>query len=149
MHLKRLTWVAAIAISVGLSTLTAGVGTATAQPGPLPCGPQGGSCQGPGGQGGPGGPQRGGPGDQGGPGRPGDQGGPDRGGPGGFGGQDGRGGPAGRQWGPPPPDLAWRGIDQGRYDHQPFNYNGSWVEPAFNADYDNWGFWFFGIWIPL
>ena len=24
---------------------------------------------------------------------------------------------------PPPPDLGWRGIDQGSYDHQPFNDN--------------------------
>jgi hypothetical protein len=45
--------------------------------------------------------------------------------------------------------LGWRGIDQGRYDHQPFNYNGAWVTPAFNQDYNNWGFWFFGIWVPL
>ena len=50
---------------------------------------------------------------------------------------------------PPPPDLAWRGLDQGRYDHQPFNYNGSWVQPIFNPDFNNWGFWFLGIWIPL
>ena len=52
-------------------------------------------------------------------------------------------------WGPPPPDQGWRGIDQGRFDHQPFNYNGSWVTPIFNPDFNNWGFWFFGIWIPL
>ena len=52
------------------------------------------------------------------------------------------------RWGPPPPDQAWRGIDQGRFDHQPFNYNGSWVTPIFNPDFNNWGFWFFGIWIP-
>jgi hypothetical protein len=52
-------------------------------------------------------------------------------------------------WGPPPPDQGWRGIDDGRRDHQPFNYNGSWVTPVFNLDFNNWGFWFFGIWIPL
>jgi hypothetical protein len=52
-------------------------------------------------------------------------------------------------WGPPPPDQAWRGLVQGRFDHQPFNYNGSWVTPIFNPDFNNWGFWFFGIWIPL
>jgi hypothetical protein len=45
--------------------------------------------------------------------------------------------------------MGWRGIDQGRYDHQPFNYNGSWVTPAFNPDFNNWGFWFLGIWVPL
>jgi hypothetical protein len=45
--------------------------------------------------------------------------------------------------------MAWRGFDQGRFDHQPFNYNGNWVTPIFNPDFNNWGFWFFGIWIPL
>jgi hypothetical protein len=45
--------------------------------------------------------------------------------------------------------MGWRGIDQGRFDHQPFNYNGSWVTPSFNQDYNNWGFWFLGIWVPL
>lgn len=69
-------------------------------------------------------------------------------GPGG-GGPDYHGGPGGPQWGQPPPDLGWRGIDQGRFDHQPFNYNGNWVQPIYNQDYNNWGFWFFGIWIPL
>ena len=52
-------------------------------------------------------------------------------------------------WGPPHPDQAWRGIDQGRFDHQPFNHNGSWVTPIFNPDFNNWGFWFFGIGVPL
>jgi hypothetical protein len=194
MHLKRATCASAILIGVGLSTLTAGAGLAIAQPGgPPPCGPQGGTCQGPGGGGpgggrggGPGGgppPQQqqqgdrggpGGPGGFGGPGGPGDRGGPggpdDHGGPGGpqfggpgrpddhggFGGPNGpgggpgyHGGPGGPEWGPPPPDLGWRGIDQGRLDHQPFNYNGNWVQPIYNQDYNNWGFWFFGIWIPL
>jgi hypothetical protein len=116
----------------------------------------------PGQQGGPGGPQFGGPGgpdDHGGPGGPDDHGGPggpdDHGGPG-FGGPNGpgggpgyHGGPGGPEWGPPPPDQGWRGIDQGRQDHQPFNYNGNWVQPIYNQDYNNWGFWFFGIWIPL
>lgn len=50
---------------------------------------------------------------------------------------------------PTPPDLPWRGIDQGRFDHQPFNYNGRWVSPFFNPQFNNWGFWLFGIWIPL
>ena len=75
-----------------------------------------------------------------------------RGGPG--------GGPGGPQWpgggddhgwrpGPPPRDLGWRGIDQGRFDHQPFNYGGNWVTPVFDPGFNNWGFWFFGVWIPL
>jgi hypothetical protein len=25
----------------------------------------------------------------------------------------------------------------------------SWVTPIFNPDFNNRGFWFFGIWIPL
>jgi hypothetical protein len=53
------------------------------------------------------------------------------------------------RWGPPPPDLGWRGIDQGRFDHQPFNYDGNWVTPIFDPGFSQWGFWFFGIWIPL
>jgi hypothetical protein len=62
---------------------------------------------------------------------------------------DYRGGPGGPEWGPPPPDLAWRGIDDGRRDHQPFNYNNNWVEPIYSPVFNNWGFWFFGAWIPL
>ncbi|WP_161600614.1 hypothetical protein [Mycolicibacterium hodleri] len=135
MHLRRVICASAVVVGVGLSALTAGAGLAAAQPGgPPPCGPQGAICQGPGG-----------------PGRPDDRGGPD--GPRGFGGPNGparyRGGPGGPEWGPPPPDLGWRGIDQGRFDHQPFNYRGRWVQPIFNQDFRNWGFWFFGIWIPL
>ena len=47
--------------------------------------------------------------------------------------------------------LRWdqRGIDEGRYDHQPFNYQGYRVEPYFDNDRGAWGFWFFGLWIPL
>ena len=50
--------------------------------------------------------------------------------------------------GPPPPDLGLRGIDQGRLDHQPFNYGGNWVTPVFDPGYQNWGFPLFGVWIP-
>lgn len=141
MHIKRLTCASAIAIGLGVSALTAGVGVASAQPGPPPCGF--GNCQGPSGQGGRGGPQPGGPD---GPGRPGGPGGPGRGGPGG---PDRPGGPPRWDAPPPPRDLAWRGIDQGRFDHRPFNYQGSWVTPIFNPGFNNWGFWFLGIWIPL
>lgn len=149
MHLNRVTCASALVIGFALAPLSLGAGTAVAQPGP-PCGPVG-SCQGAGGPaggpGGPGGPGPGGPGRHDGYG----PGGPRPDGPGG----PGPGGP-GRPWGlpvgappAPPPGLGWRGIDQGRFDHQPFNYNGSWVSPIFNPDFDNWGFWFFGIWIPL
>ena len=155
MNFKQLTCSSAIALAIGASVLTLGSGVAGAQPGPQPC--QFGDCQGPGGPGGHGG--QGGQGghdqgpppgghDQGPP--PGGQGG--RGGPGG-GGPGGPGGPGpgdhNPAWGPPPPDQGWRGIDDGRRDHQPFNYNGSWVTPIYNPDFNNWGFWFFGIWIPL
>jgi hypothetical protein len=34
-------------------------------------------------------------------------------------------------------------------DHQPFNYNGYQAVPTFNPDQNGWGFWFFGLWIPL
>lgn len=49
-------------------------------------------------------------------------------------------------------DRDWgRGIDQGRFDHQPFNYNGQWVTPVFRPELPQpqWGFWLFGVWIPL
>jgi hypothetical protein len=67
---------------------------------------------------------------------------PGPGGPGGFGGP-------GRSYGPPPRDLGWRGIDDGRRDHRPFDYNGAWVTPVFDPGYRAWGFWFLGAWIPL
>jgi len=156
MNFKRLTWASAVALVVGGSVLTAGAGVAAAQPGPPPC--QFGNCQGPGGPppGGPGGPDQGPPPgghDQGPPPGGHDQGPP----PGGHdqgpppGGPGGPGEPGGHDQAPPPPppDQAWRGIDDGRRDHQPFNYNGSWVTPIYNPDFNNWGFWFFGIWVPL
>ena len=158
MNITRVARVSTLAVGIGLAGLTSGAAIAGAEPGP-PC-PQFGNCQGPGGP--PGGP----PGDHGGtPGGPsGDHGGPP-GGDHGPGGGPQWGGPGdhdrgpdngGPPWGPPggpppppPPDLGWRGIDQGRFDHQPFNYNGSWVTPVYNPDFNNWGFWFFGVWIPL
>lgn len=135
MNLTRLTSTAAMIVAIGAAALTAGAGLAGAQPGPPPC-PIG-ACQGPGNHG-PGGPRpdRGpghGPGDHG-PGWHDDHRGPDD---------------HGGHWGPPPPDLAWRGMDQGRFDHQPFNYNGRWVTPIYNPMFNAWGFWFLGIWIPL
>jgi hypothetical protein len=128
MNLKLLTCTSAVMLTLGASILGAGAPTAAAQPGGGQCGPE--RC-----------PQVGRPG---GPAGPGDFRGP--GGPHGPGGY-----PAGRPWegGPPPRDLAWRGIDQGRFDHQPFNYRGSWVSPFFNPQFNNWGFWFLGVWVPL
>jgi hypothetical protein len=42
-----------------------------------------------------------------------------------------------------------RGIDQGRQDHQPFNWNGQQVTPMPAGNGAGWGFWFLGMWIPL
>ncbi|NTY58907.1 hypothetical protein [Mycolicibacterium sphagni] len=133
--------IAVAAVGITIAGLTVGAAPALAEPGPGgpggPCGFQG--CQRPG-ERGPGGP----PPDRRGPG-PADW----RGGPGGGpGGPQWRGGDD-RGWRPPPPDLGWRGIDQGRWDHQPFNYGGNWVTPVFDPGYQNWGFWLFGVWIPL
>jgi hypothetical protein len=47
--------------------------------------------------------------------------------------------------------LRWdqRGFDDGRRDHQPFNYRGHRVEPFFDSGRGGWGFWFFNSWIPF
>ena len=42
-----------------------------------------------------------------------------------------------------------RNIDQGRQDHQPFNYNGQQVTPMQAGNGAGWGFWFLGQWIPM
>lgn len=42
-----------------------------------------------------------------------------------------------------------RGIDQGRQDHQPFNYQGQQVTPMPAGNGAGWGFWFLGRWIAL
>jgi hypothetical protein len=87
----------------------------------------------------------------------------------GDGGQDHRGdGGDGRQWGDQwrpdqwrpdqwrPDQGGWdqrpwdqRGIDDARGDHQPFNWQGQRVDPYWDQDRGAWGFWFFGLWIPL
>jgi hypothetical protein len=51
--------------------------------------------------------------------------------------------------GPAPMDWHQRGIDQGRFDHQPFNWNGQQVNPVPAGNGIGWGFWFNGTWIPL
>jgi hypothetical protein len=45
--------------------------------------------------------------------------------------------------------MAWRDIGHARFDHQPFNYRGHWVTPIFRPELRHWGFWLFGMWIPL
>lgn len=51
--------------------------------------------------------------------------------------------------GPGPVDWHGRGVDQGRFDHQPFNWMGQQVNPVQAGDGNGWGFWFLGQWIPL
>lgn len=51
--------------------------------------------------------------------------------------------------GPGPVDWHGRGVDQGRFDHQPFNWMGQQVNPLQAGDGNGWGFWFLGQWIPL
>ena len=51
--------------------------------------------------------------------------------------------------GPAPVDWHGRGVDQGRFDHQPFNWMGQQVNPVQSGDGNGWGFWFLGQWIPL
>jgi len=46
-------------------------------------------------------------------------------------------------------DWHGRGIDQGRFDHQPFNWNGQQVTPMPAGDGLGWGFWFLNRWIPM
>jgi hypothetical protein len=48
-----------------------------------------------------------------------------------------------------PVDWHGRGVDQGRFDHQPFNWMGQQVNPVQSADGNGWGFWFLGQWVPL
>ena len=57
-------------------------------------------------------------------------------------------GPGGPR-GPAPVDWHGRGVDQGRFDHQPFNWYGQQVTPMPAGNGAGWGFWFGGNWIPL
>ena len=43
-------------------------------------------------------------------------------------------GPLPPAWGPPPPPINYFGFDE---------------QPIWDPGYNQWGFWFFGIWIPL
>ncbi|GFG50013.1 chitin-binding protein [Mycolicibacterium agri] len=140
--------------------------------GPGPGGPGGHDGPRPGGPGGPGG---GGPGGFG-PGGPGAHDGPGPGGPGGPPG-DFRGGP--HDWRPPwnPHENDWRGRFHGAPwgaglppwgwgappppvfrgplpppwgpPPPPIDYFGFTEQPVWDPGYNQWGFWFFGIWIPL
>ncbi|MGB8404357.1 MAG: hypothetical protein WCE30_09865 [Mycobacterium sp.] len=46
-------------------------------------------------------------------------------------------------------DWQHRGIDDARWDHQPFAWNGQWVNPVFDGGRNAWGFWLGPIWMPL
>src|SRR3954462_238829 len=118
--------------------------------------PQGGDFRGPGGPGGPGGKFRG----PGGPG--GDFRGPDNHDwrpPWNPGDNDWRGRFHGAPWGndlPPwgwgaPPAPPWDGPlpDPWGPPPAPINYWGFQEQPVWDQGYNQWGFWFFGIWIPL
>jgi hypothetical protein len=126
-------------------------------------GPGGPAPRGPGGPGGPGGPAGpGGPGDHG-PGGPGGPPGVGPGGPGGPGrwhGDPQRGYFHGAPWGDgpapwgagPPPRPDWgRPLPApgGQWVGGPINYWGYQENPLWNPQFNQWGFWFFGVWIPL
>ncbi len=132
MNLKKMAAGALIAGSLGLPALAvgAGIGTASADPGQQ-CWP--GNCQGDNHWGDT---RRG----------DGDQWRPDQ-----WQGDQGRGDD---QWRPDQPgwdQRPWdqRGIDDARWDHQAFNWQGQRVEPYWDQDRGAWGFWFLGTWIPL
>ena len=61
--------------------------------------------------------------------------------------QHGNQGPDNR--GGAPADWQNRGPDQGRQDHQPFNWTGQQVTPVQAGNGQGWGFWFGPVWIPL
>ena len=59
-------------------------------------------------------------------------------------------GPAPWGWGAPPPPP-WDGPlpDAWGPPPAPINYWGFQEQPTWDTGYNQWGFWFFGIWIPL
>lgn len=55
-------------------------------------------------------------------------------------------------WGwAPPPRAEWRGPLPDRWGPPPpaFDYWGNRVQPVWDDGFRTWGFWLFGIWIPL
>ncbi len=53
---------------------------------------------------------------------------------------------------PSRPDVGWQdrdGYNRAVRDHRPFQYQGQWVNPVFDAGHQGWGFWLGPIWIPL
>lgn len=141
MTIKRAMYASTLAAGVGLAGLFgAGLGTASADPGQcnMPGQPNCGQNQGPNN-----GPQNNGPQNNG-PRNDGPQNnGPQNNGPRNDGPQNN--GPGN----PGPVNWQGRGVDQGRQDHQPFNWNGQQVTPMPAGNGAGWGFWFLGLWIPL
>jgi hypothetical protein len=167
MKLQQLVAGAAIGCALGVASIALPSGAANAAP---PCNPTPGVQCGPGGPGGPP-PQRGpegppqgdfrGPGGPGGP-PPGDFRGPDNHDwrpPWNPGDNDWRGRFHGAPWGkdlPPwgwgaPPPPPWDGPlpDPFGPPPPPINYWGFQEQPVWDPGYNQWGFYFFGIWIPL
>ncbi len=60
-------------------------------------------------------------------------------------------------WGGPPPPGGWnrrwdgppRDAVVAQVDFGPFQYNTYMVIPTFNWQFGGWGYWYFGVWIPL
>jgi hypothetical protein len=60
-------------------------------------------------------------------------------------------------WNGPPPAGGWnrpwagppRDVARAQGDFGPFAYNAFTVIPVFNWYFGGWGYWFFGVWIPL
>jgi hypothetical protein len=60
-------------------------------------------------------------------------------------------------WGGPPPPGGWnrrwdgppRDAVVAQVDFGPFQYNTFMVIPTFNWQFGGWGYWYFGVWIPL
>ncbi|WP_293047002.1 MAP_0585 family protein [Mycobacterium sp.] len=64
--------------------------------------------------------------------------------------------PLGGWDGPPPPggwNRPWAGAPRdvavARADFGAFSYNTFTVTPVFNWQYGGWGYWYFGVWVPL
>lgn len=64
--------------------------------------------------------------------------------------------PAGGWDGPAPAggwNKSWQGptrdIQAAQRDFAPFNYNNYTAIPVFSASFGGWGFWYFGVWVPL
>ena len=87
-------------------------------------------------------------------------GGPPPGAPGGWHGDDHRGYFHGQPWGNGPAPWGWGEPPRPDWDRPlpppgspwvggPINYWGYQETPVWDPGFNQWGFWFFGVWIPL